>query len=191
MTDKTEITEIGGKTLAWPVVCEVRLHDEGCELWCPEFGKHADGLDVEHARECMAQKLVEHDTINWRKILREHPAVRGTLLLRLSDNVLDPPEWPVYRVTLEHGKVVSREVKNRGVYSDSDSLMPGATIPDIVEWLAYDGTGTYPENFYSVFDPRDGRWHSFVGPYELDTISQHEITVKQWHEITKSFYHRP
>lgn len=183
MSDTIEITEIGNTPLAYPVVCEIEQHEAGCALWCREFGQWAEGLTVSHAKEKMLAKLAGS--------LRTNPAVRGTLLLRLSDNVLDPPEWPVLRVKLEHGKIVSRNFSNRGVYDRSGFPDTGDGLPVVSEWLSHDDTGFHPENYYEVFDPRDGKWRSFVGSHELDAISQVEVTPKQWHEITKSFYHRP
>ena len=186
--DTIEITEIeAGKPLAYPVVCDVRLHDEGCELWCSEFSQSADGLDVEHAKQRMVSYITQSSRAD---LLRTEPAVRGELLLRLSDNVLDEPDWPVYRIKLEHGKIVSRTVVNQGAYGDDGTPAVGDGLPKVAEWLSYEGSGTHPENYYTVFDPRDGHWHSFVGPRELEVIGSLEMTGVQRHKFNMQLVRR-
>lgn len=91
--------------------------------------------------------------------------MRGHLLCRVSDDVLEPEDWAVARLTVVDGVVQAVHEESRGVYAYDACPGVGANLDAISAWSRYDGTGHHPENFYEV--RIDGLWRTFVSTDQL------------------------
>lgn len=84
----------------------------------------------------------------------------GVIYARVSNSVLDPEEWPVYRLTIRDGVVIS--VSGRGGPPD----LSDASIEEVAQGSRFDSTGYHPEVYHEL--SRDQKvWADFVTP---DTI---------------------
>lgn len=77
-----------------------------------------------------------------------HKFQNGELEVSITDNVLDPEDWPVSIITVENGIVVAQRTKKEGCYSMDD--MMGWNMFQLEEWHFYDTTGHHPEQYYEV-----------------------------------------
>ena len=79
------------------------------------------------------------------------PLIDGMLVLRISDNVLDELDWPMWLCVMADDVIIQQRVIRTGAYSRSNSL-PGVgdTMTDIIKWSSYDSTGEHPETYHRV-----------------------------------------
>lgn len=82
--------------------------------------------------------------------------------VRITDNVLDPADWPLGWVELDADVITANRTTKRGVYSfpfgPGERLMVGAPLAALTDWIAYDPTGEHPEVYYEARVDH-GRWH--------------------------------
>lgn len=88
----------------------------------------------------------------------------NTLTLRVSNNVLPRDDFPVFSVKVQQGMVVARDPEAPGL------LQFGSPVEAIQHWLAYDPTGTHPEEYQEVYDPRTEEWRSGLSLEELQDL---------------------
>lgn len=91
--------------------------------------------------------------------------MRGSLLCRISDNVLEPEDWTVARLAVADGAVVFVHKEQRGVYAYDAFPAVGADLDAVSAWSKYDGTGRHPENYCEVWI--GGLWRVFVSTDQL------------------------
>jgi len=91
--------------------------------------------------------------------------MNGHLLCRVSDDVLEPEDWTVARLTVVDGVVRAVREESRGVYAYDAFPVVGASLDAISAWSRYDGTGHHPENFYEV--RIGGLWRTCVSTDQL------------------------
>lgn len=91
--------------------------------------------------------------------------MRGSLLCRISDNVLEPEDWTVARLAVVDGAVAFVHREQRGVCAYDAFPVVGANLDAISAWSKYDGTGRHPENYYEIWI--DGLWRVFVSTDQL------------------------
>ena len=77
---------------------------------------------------------------------------------RVSDNVLDEADWPVWTCLYDPAtdKVVDSKEDHPGVYGVDNGPCAGWDLERINKWLAYDPTGSHPEVDHDVWV--GGRW---------------------------------
>lgn len=66
--------------------------------------------------------------------------------VRISNNVLDEEDWPVYELR----------------------------FADVAQWSHYDATGQHPETYHEVFDPAQGVWVDFLGAKDVERLVNEE-----------------
>jgi hypothetical protein len=74
--------------------------------------------------------------------------VKSIIYARISDNVLDPEDWPVRRLLIEGEKIVDHsEMPMTGLplCSFENGPQAGWTLEQLLAWSSVDNTGTYPE----------------------------------------------
>jgi len=74
--------------------------------------------------------------------------VDGTLMVRISDNVLDDRDWPVAKLTFVNGKITRQQVVKEGLYEFDDLV--GLDRIDLLGWLSEDPTGYHPEIYHEI-----------------------------------------
>ena len=84
-------------------------------------------------------------------------------LLRVSDNVLDEEDWPIFIVYIDDGKVRYQRQETTGAHPAP--YMFGWPVEKIAEWLRHDDTGEYPEMYHDIYSGKHGK---FTSIYELD-----------------------
>jgi len=89
------------------------------------------------------------------------------LYARLSDNVLDPEDWPIVKLVIEGHEVVATELVNRGCYDMTGMPAVGWTTQQIMKWTDYDSTGSHPENYHMIRPEHDEKWVDFVSEKEM------------------------
>ncbi len=70
------------------------------------------------------------------------------LTVRISDNVLEPEDWPIDGLTLVDGVVVGQLHLIKGAYRLPN--MEGWTTQQLMEWTQYDPVGSHPEQYYEI-----------------------------------------
>lgn len=101
-----------------------------------------------------------------------------TILIRISDNVLDTEDWPIWLLLYNNeGMLFKSVLVKEGAYSRLGSyecpthgtcpLHIGSTLEDLEKWEQYDSTGHHPEEYHSfkIFNP-EGDIHNWHDPQE-------------------------
>lgn len=79
--------------------------------------------------------------------------------VRISDNVLDEIDWPVYELELLGGFVERSEIINPGAYG-RDFI--GMTEERLLEWLSWQCPSHYhPEEYHDIWSPKARRFVDF------------------------------
>lgn len=77
--------------------------------------------------------------------------------VRISDNVLDDEDWPVYELEIEPHKgelvVMAQRVVNLGAYGQD---FTGFNLKRLSNWLCWDPTGQHPEVWHEIWTPTHG-----------------------------------
>ena len=91
--------------------------------------------------------------------------------VRISDNVLDDKDWNIYELELEFvrnaHRVVVQRLEQAGVYG-KDFL--GMLAEQVRDWAAYDPTGSHPEVWNEIWDPKKEEWVSLISMADLIEI---------------------
>jgi hypothetical protein len=77
----------------------------------------------------------------WASFLETVPE-DGTYLVRVSDDVLDPEDWPIHAILIKHGVVQEQRLVQNGVYGMED--MTEWSADDVRQWACEDNTGSHP-----------------------------------------------
>lgn len=88
--------------------------------------------------------------------------------IRISDNVLEEEDWPVFELTLGELEVTETKILQPGVYGRGFTGMP---IERLLELLHFDPTGQHPEISYDIWDPDQEQWVIKYRAHELDHYS--------------------
>jgi hypothetical protein len=92
--------------------------------------------------------------------------MKSVLRIRVSDNVLDPEDWPVRKLVIEDGQIVEHTDMTEGIYSFSkDAPQTGKSLEYLVAWASVDNTGKHPEIYHDVMGP-DGKDVHYVSSQE-------------------------
>lgn len=103
--------------------------------------------------------------------------MNGWLLCRVSDNVLEPEDWTVVRLTIVDDVVQVVHAELRGVYAYDAFPGVGADLDAISMWTKYDGAGRHPENYCKVWI--DDRWRTFVSTDQLRAELAREALINK------------
>jgi hypothetical protein len=103
-----------------------------------------------------------------------------SILLRISDNVLDEDDWPIWCAIYNHEGFLFRiHLIKEGVYAafatvetpfhEIPPLQVGSTLRDLKIWVDYDSTGHHPEEYHDfrIFGLMD--WKE-ISQGNLDTL---------------------
>ena len=89
----------------------------------------------------------------------EELASNTTVLVRISDDVLEEEDWGIDRIIIRDGIVRAQESLCKGVYEIDN--MVGWTTKEVCEWTSYNEPASHPQNFYELSEIREVPW---VGP---------------------------
>ena len=95
--------------------------------------------------------------------------MKSVIHLRISDNVLDPPQWPVVEATIVDGRIIELKEINPGVYGWPAAVSIGSTIDHLQHWLKYDGTPTHPVADHDIKLPDEEKWRNI---FKMDVFKQ-------------------
>lgn len=100
--------------------------------------------------------------------------MRSILYARISDNVLDPEDWPVRRLIIEGERIVDHtELPMKGLPMRDFTGGPeaGWTLDQLLAWSGTDFTGTHPEESHDLKAEGDERYGYFTHKREqLDEL---------------------
>jgi hypothetical protein len=89
--------------------------------------------------------------VNWASyitIVSILNCANGLFAVRMSDNVLDPGDWPISIIKIDSGCVIEQVNVIEKTYSMPD--MKGWTLKDLYNWLMIDTTGSHPEEYHDI-----------------------------------------
>lgn len=101
--------------------------------------------------------------------------------VRISDNVLGDEDFNIYELEFEKRGpvhvVVAQRLEQSGVYGQ-DFL--GMIAERVRDWAAFDPTGSHPEVWHEIWDPRKDEWVSLISTSEfLDILGLEEPKEKK------------
>lgn len=84
----------------------------------------------------------------------------AVVYVRISDTVLDEPDWPVRKLTVTTGGgvVAHEDLLPEGVYSVSGMPVTGWTLEKLLKWTAVDNTGHHPEVCHDIRPHGSPKW---------------------------------
>lgn len=89
------------------------------------------------------------------------------LYLRVNCNVLDVEESAVFEVEVDQGLCIVRVSEIKAGYGGLPDDLVGQSLPALVAWTHFDGTGQHPEDSHEVAPTLDGPWEDFVPAEKL------------------------
>lgn len=84
------------------------------------------------------------------------------LYARISDNVLDPEDWPVRKLVVGKDRIIAHIDLHAGVHDFSTMPASGWTLEQLLAWAARDNTGTHPEVCYDLKAEGEDRYEYYV-----------------------------
>lgn len=96
------------------------------------------------------QKLLVNlfDRVEQMRVMEDTDLLDGYYLVRYSDTILEPPDWPLFLIQISGGKVTSQHTFNKGVYKIAN--MVGMNVDSFREELSFDMTGADHEEMYEI-----------------------------------------
>lgn len=88
--------------------------------------------------------------------------MKSILYARISDNVLDPEDWPVRRLIIEDERIIDHtEMPMTGypLRSFAGGPQAGWTLEQLLAWSGTDFTGQHPEESHDLKAEGDERYH--------------------------------
>jgi hypothetical protein len=82
-----------------------------------------------------------------------------TILVRITDDVLEEKDWGIDILTIQFGVVKSQSSLFKGVYEIPH--MVGWTTEEVCEWTSYNEPASHPQNFHELGYMETVPW---VGP---------------------------
>ena len=81
-------------------------------------------------------------------LINEIPTA-GVFACTITDDVLDPEDWPVWILTMKDGIITHQTKISVGVYAVENMI--GWNKRQLAEWVQYEPTvATHPQEFHSI-----------------------------------------
>lgn len=99
------------------------------------------------------------------------------LLVRISDNVLNPEDWSIFELEFSHSAkdgfvVASQTLKNQSRGTSREFC--GMGVEDLSKWSFWDPTGHHPETYHEIFDED---WHDRVPASRIVEMLERQRTM--------------